>query len=131
LRREKPIGIQIFGTDYTDGFNIQNRKDLVPYHYYATDTTMYLLNNKFEIVHEFNLYEKYKDKILKFFLGDTFDDIIIVTGIWLYILSYDLRLKSRIDLTATSGENNAIMNLDENLSHGLEPIIEWHYDETG
>lgn len=51
LRSDKPIGIQLFGTDYTDGFNIQNRKDLVPYHYYASETTLYLLNNKFDIVH--------------------------------------------------------------------------------
>lgn len=126
LRRDKPIGIQLFGTDYTDGFNIQNRKDLVPYHYYASETTLYLLNNKFDIVHQFDLYEKYEDKILKFFLGDIFDDVIVITGVWMYIFSYDLRLKSRIDLTATSGEDNAIMNLDQNLANGLEQILDWN-----
>lgn len=131
LRGDKPIGLQIFGTDYTDGFNIQNRKDLVPYHYYASETTIYLLNNKFEIVHQFDLYEKYKDKILKFFLGDTFDDVVVITGIWMYIFSYDLRLKSRIDMTATRGEDNAIMNLDENLARGLEKIIDFAYNDDG
>jgi hypothetical protein len=49
------MGIQLFGTDYIDGFNIQNRKDLAPFHYYATDKAIYLLNNKCEIVHSFNL----------------------------------------------------------------------------
>jgi hypothetical protein len=119
----------LFGSDYTDGFNIQNRKDLVPHHYYATENVLYLLNNKFEIVHEFNMKEKFNDKILKFFLGDTFDDVVVVTGIWIYIFSYDLRLKSRIDLTATSGENNAIMNLSENLANGLEKIIDLVYED--
>jgi hypothetical protein len=55
LRRDKRMGIQLFGTDYIDGFNIQNRKDLAPFHYYATDKAIYLLNNKCEIVHSFNL----------------------------------------------------------------------------
>ena len=131
LRSDKKIGLQIFGTDYTDGFNIQNRKDLVPYHYYATDYVIYLCNNKFEIVHQFDMRDKYNDRILKLFLGDVFDDVVVVTGIWLYIFSYDLRLKSRIDLTATSGEDNAIMNLDLNLANGLERIIDLDYGSGG
>jgi hypothetical protein len=53
------MGIQIFGSDYTSGFNIQNRKDLVPYHYYASEECVFLMNNKFEVVHKFDLYEKY------------------------------------------------------------------------
>lgn len=106
------MGIQLFGTDYTDGFNIQNRKDLAPFHYYASETVLYLLNNKFEIVHQFDFGEKYEDIIYKIFLGNTFDDVVVVSGCWLYILSYDLRLKSRIDMTATSNESNAIYNLD-------------------
>lgn len=77
---------------------------------------MYLCNNKFEIVHQFDLWDKYEDTILKLFLGDVFDDVIIVSGIWMYILSYDLRLKSRIDMTATTGKDNAIKDLDKNLS---------------
>jgi hypothetical protein len=59
LQRDKRMGIQIFGTDYRHGFNIQNRKDLAPYQYYATEKVLYLLNNKLEIVHQFDLYEKY------------------------------------------------------------------------
>lgn len=112
LTRKKRIGIQLFGTDYCDGFNIQNRKDLVPFHYYASETVLYLLNNKFEIVHQFDLGEKYDDKIFKLFLGNTFDDVIILSGCWLYILSYDLRLKSRIDMTAVNEESNAIKDIE-------------------
>ena len=124
LRRDKRIGIQLFGSDFKHGFNIQNRKDLVPFHYYATDETVYLCNNKFESVHEFNLYEKYGDKILKLILGDTFDDVIIISGMWMYILSYDLMLKSRIDLTATKTEVGAIKDIEKNLSVGLSPILD-------
>ena len=46
LQRNKRMGIQLFGTDYKNGFNIQNRKDVVPFHYYATDKVLYLCNNK-------------------------------------------------------------------------------------
>lgn len=119
----------MFGTDYTDGFNIQNRKDVVPYHYYASKHVLYLLNNKFEIVHQFDLWSKYEDTILKLFLGDVFDDVVIVSGIWIYILSYDLRLKSRINMTATGEDGNAILDLDTLLSQGLAPILSGEYYE--
>lgn len=102
LNKNKPIGIQLFGNDYTNGFNIQNRKDLVPYHYYATDQTIYLCNNKFDIAHAFNVYQKYGDKILKVILGDTFDDLYIISNIFIYVFSYDLRLKTRINLSKFS-----------------------------
>lgn len=113
LTRKKRMGIQLFGSDYGSGFTIQNRKDLVPFHYYATGNVIYMLNNKFEIIHQFDLWSKYEDTILKFFLGDVFDDVIVVTGMWIYILSYDLRLKNRIDLTASdkNGKANGIKNL--------------------
>ena len=114
LTRKKRMGIQLFGSDYGSGFTIQNRKDLVPFHYYATGNVIYMLNNKFEIIHQFDLWSKYEDTILKFFLGDVFDDVIVVTGMWIYILSYDLRLKNRIDLTASdkNGKANGIKNLE-------------------
>ena len=98
---DKKMGIQIFGTDYTSGFNIQNRKDVAPFHYYVTDEVIYLLNNKFEPVHQFSLYEKYGDYIIKFFMGDVFDDIVVLSGIHLYLFTYDLRLKSKISLVAS------------------------------
>ena len=111
LQGDKRMGVQIFGTDYNNGFNIQNRKDVAPFHYYATNEILYLCNNKFQVVHQFDLYQKYEDYILKLFLGDVFDDVIILSGTWMYILSYDLRLKSRIDLTAVEQENHSIKNL--------------------
>lgn len=99
LQRKKKMGIQLFGTDYTHGFNIQNRKDLVPFHYYATKEIVYLLNNNFEIVHQFDLKEKYEtDEIKKIILGDVFDDFIVVGKDHLYIFSYDLQLKNRIHI---------------------------------
>ena len=113
LNKNKRIGLQLFGSDYTSGFNIQNRKDLAPYHYYATENVVYLFNNKFEEVHKFDLGAKYGDTINKLILGDVFDDVIVITGIWIYIFSYDLRLKSRIDLTANKDDRFAIKNLDQ------------------
>lgn len=112
LNKNKRMGIQLFGNDYTSGFNIQNRKDLAPYHYYATDDIVFLLNNKFEEVHRFDFKSKYEDRIRKLILGDVFDDVIVITGIWIYILSYDLRLKTRIDLTARNTERFAIKGME-------------------
>lgn len=129
LRRDKRMGIQLFGTDYIDGFNIQNRKDLAPFHYYATDKAIYLLNNKCEIVHSFNLRQKYDDTILKMFLGDMFDDVVVITGMWMYIFSYDLRLKSRIDMTASesNGKANGIKDLENISANGVETDISSQY----
>ena len=104
LDRTKKMGIQLFGTDYKHGFNIQNRKDLVPFHYYATNEVIYLLNNKFETVHQFDFSTKYSDeKIQKMILGEVFDDVVIitneyktvnkittVTNVFMNIFTYDL-----------------------------------------
>ena len=134
LNKNKRIGLQLFGCDYTSGFNIQNRKDLVPYHYIATDECIYLMNNKFEIVHSFDLYKTYNDTILKLILGDIFDDIIVISGVWLYIFGYDLRLKTRIKLTARTGERFAIKGLDvlKGLKNGVETkLLNYPYDNVG
>lgn len=134
LNKNKRMGIQLFGSDYTSGFNIQNRKDLAPYHYYASDSIVFLLNNNFDIVHQFDLGVKYGDKINKLILGDVFDDVIVITGIWIYILSYDLRLKSRIDLTANKNERFAIKNLEnvKALKNGQEiRLVNYPYGDVG
>lgn len=133
LQKNKRMGMQIFGTDYKYGFNIQNRKDLVPFQYYSTEKVLYLLNNKLEIVHQFDLYGKYEDTIQKIFLGDVFDDVIVMTGIWMYIFSYDLRLKSRIDMTGTAqSQRCAIKGLDEIISHEYQGVslINYPYNNT-
>lgn len=118
LQRKKRMGIQLFGTDYTHGFNIQNRKDLVPFHYYATKEIAYLLNNKFEIVHQFDLKAKYADdEIKKIILGDVFDDLIIVGIEHLYIFSYDLQLKNRIHI------EDDIYKVAEDVNYFTEDIL--------
>ena len=106
----KKIGLQIFGTDYTSGFNIQNRKDLAPYHYYATGKVIYMLNNAFEIKHSFDLFSKYHDVINKFILGDVFDDIIAISNLYFYIFTYDLSLKSKISYSNIKGINDIIID---------------------
>ena len=127
------MGLQIFGTDYTSGFNIQNRKDLAPYQYYASDKVIYLLNNKLEIVHQFDLFSKYNDYILKVFLGDVFDDVVVLSGTWMYIFSYDLMLRSRIDLTATADEDNGIKDLQAVTKNEIEgtSLLNYPYGNNG
>lgn len=135
INPDKKMGIQLFGTDYTDGFNIQNRKDVTPFHYYADTDSIYLLNNKFEIVHQFSVFDKYGDHIVKFFLGDVFDDVVVLSGIHLYIFAYDLRLKTRISLVATETivedyikdeEGNDVVEIIKNYNseaiYGLEKL---------
>lgn len=97
IEPSKPMGIQLFGTDYCSGFNIQNRKDLSPLHYYCSDTTVYLFDDNAELSRSFKLYEKYKEKINRMVLGDVFDDMVVMTDEALYFLSYDLKVKSRIE----------------------------------
>lgn len=92
----KRIGIQLFGSDYKHGFNIQNRKDLSPFHYYCTNKTVYMLNNNFEIRHSFELFDKYNDNIIKLIIGDVFDDVVIITNLYIYLFAWDLKLKTRV-----------------------------------
>ena len=92
------------------------------------------MNNKFEIVHSFDLYKTYNDTILKLILGDVFDDVIVISGVWLYIFGYDLRLKTRIKLTAKTGERFAIKGLDvlKGLKNGVETkLLNYPYDNEG
>lgn len=106
----KKIGMQLFGTDYSSGLNIQNRKDLAPYHYYATAKVIYILNNAFEVKHSFDLYSKYHDTINKFILGDMFDDVIAISNLHLYIFTYDLSLKSKINYADIKGINDVVID---------------------
>lgn len=133
LSKNKRMGIQLFGCDYTSGFNIQNRKDLVPYHYYSTEECVYLLNNNFQIVHKFDLTKTYGDKIVKVILGDVFDDVIVVSGVWLYILGYDLRLKSKISLTASSDDELDIKGLGvikEFVGNKMTKLLNYPYADS-
>lgn len=110
ITNSKKIGLQIFGTDYTSGLNIQNRKDLAPYHYYATSKVIYLLNNDFQIKHSYDLYSKYHDIINKFILGDLFDDVIVISNLYIYIFTYDLSLKSKISYSDIKGINDVVID---------------------
>lgn len=92
----KKMGIQIFGSDYNTGVNIQNRKDLAPFHYYASEDSIHLLNNKYEIRQSCNIAKKYNTAIRRLIIGAPFDDLYILTNDSLIIMEYDLKLKSRI-----------------------------------
>jgi hypothetical protein len=63
------------------------------------------------------------------FLGDMFDDVVVITGMWMYIFSYDLRLKSRIDMTASesNGKANGIKDLENISANGVETDISSQY----
>ena len=94
----KKMGIQLFGCDYKHGFNIQNRKDLCPFTYYADKNAIYLLNNSFNIANKFDFSEKYNTEIRYAVVGASFDDIYVLSDKSLFIFDYDLRLKNRIEL---------------------------------
>lgn len=120
LDGSKPLGIQLFGTDYKSGLTISNRKDLSPFHYYATDKEIYLLNNKFEIRRKFDLYSKYNDTISKFILGDVFDDVVVISNLYIYIFTYDLKIKSKIDY-------KDILGIEDVLLDNNEPLLGYPY----
>lgn len=101
----KKMGIQLFGYEYNKGFNIQNRKDLVPFLYYSSEESVYFLNNKFEICNQFNVYKSFDDKIKNIIIGEPFDDLYILTDNSLLILEYDLKLKKEINIKNDLIEN--------------------------
>lgn len=103
---QKKMGIQLFGCDYKYGFNIQNRKDLTPFTYYATEECVYLMNNKFHICNEFNIKEKYNEKITYLVTGKVFEDIFIFSNNSLFILDFDLRIKNKINLKSIIDESS-------------------------
>lgn len=127
LAPDKKMGIQIFGCDHNHGFNVQNRKDLAPLHYYATNDEIFLLNDNYVKVRSFNLREKYGEPIIKFILGEQFDDIIIISNSSLYILAYDLKLVSKINFN----END--IHIDEKSKDfaNIGTILQYPFAYTG
>lgn len=92
----KKMGLQLFGSDYNNGINIQNRKDLAPFHYYASVDSVHLLNNKYELRQSCNIKEKYNTDIKRLIIGAPFEDLYVLTSNAIIIMEYDLKLKSRI-----------------------------------
>lgn len=126
LAPDKKMGLQIFGCDHNHGFNVQNRKDLAPLHYYATEDVIYLLNDNYKIVRSFDLKKKYNEPIVKFILSEQFDDIIIISSTSLYILSYDLKLVAKMLF------NSDDVNFDPSSQSftGLDTMIQYPYAFT-
>lgn len=123
INPNKKMGIQLFGCDYKYGFNIQNRKDLCPFTYYADKASIYLLNNSFEIVNQFNLHEKYKVEIKYAVIGAPFDDVYVLSDKSLFIFDYDLRLKNRIEISTILQNGNlsdTISSDDISASHVIQ-----------
>lgn len=107
INPEKKMGIQLFGSDYKYGFNIQNRKDLNPFIYYSSNETVYMLNNTFNICNQLNIFEKYGETITYIVVSGTFEDIYVFTDKSLFILDYDLRLKNKIKIADATGNKAA------------------------
>lgn len=96
INPKQKMGLQLFGSDYKSGCNIQNRKDLAPFHYYASESTVFMLNNKYEIRQSFNIYQTYGVNIKDIIISEPFEDIYIITDDSIFIMEYDLKLKIRI-----------------------------------
>lgn len=122
----KKMGIQLFGMDYKHGFNIQNRKDLSPFSYYASEDTVYMVNNSFIICNQFNVFEAYNEKITYLALPAPFEDIYILSPKSIFIFDYDLRLKNRIAFSDIQ-----IINEDINIDYSkLSDVYVLQYDKN-
>lgn len=106
INPRKKIGIQLFGCDYKYGFNIQNRKDLSPFSYFATKESVYMFNNKFAICNQFDVKEKYNTEIKYLVISAPFDDLYLFTESSIFILDYDLRIKNEILLKTILDNGN-------------------------
>lgn len=116
INPHKKMGLQLFGCDYKFGFNIQNRKDLTPFVYYATEETVYMLNNQMSVANQFNVTEKYEEKITYLLVSAPFDDIYLFSEKSLFIFDYDLRLKNRILLSDIFNNGNIHEENYQNIS---------------
>ena len=126
LAPDKKMGLQIFGCDHNHGFNVQNRKDLAPLHYYATNEEIFLLNDNYKKVRSFNLMKKYNEPIIRFILSEQFDDIVIISTTSLYILSYDLKLVSKI----LFNEDDINIDFKSKSVIGFDTLIQYPYAFT-
>lgn len=108
---KKPIGIQLLGASHDRGLMIKNRQDLAPYHYYATEDCVMMLNNAHEIVHSLSLKELYDERVLKVLMGDMFENVVVVCPMNMYVLSYDLQVKMRVSL---SSDDNSVYGISDN-----------------
>lgn len=106
----KKMGIQLFGMEYKKGFNIQNRKDLTPFTYYATDDSVFMMNNSFNICNQFNIKEKYNENILYIIISAPFDDVYVISENYIFIFDYDLSLKNQILISSLINETNIPFN---------------------
>lgn len=122
LNPAKKLGIQLFGCDYKYGVNIQNRKDLTPFVYYATSDVVYMLNNHFEVRNQLNIKEKYNVEIKYLVISAPFDDLYLFTSDALFILDYDLRLKSEIQLD-TILKNGNLSTIDKSKLYETQILL--------
>lgn len=113
INPRKKMGLQIFGSDYTNGFNIQNRKDLAPFHYYATEKQVYIMNNQYVPRQSINIYSKYGVTIKRVVIGEPFSDIYILTDNSFIIAEYDLKLKAQILYKDIAGLEDIVKGKNE------------------
>ena len=126
----KKMGIQIFGADHNSGVNIQNRKDLAPFHYYASEDSVNLLNNTYNICQSCNIFEKYNIHIKRLIIGEPFEDLYILTDDSIIILEYDLKLKSRILYKDIDGLYDIIIADDDNIGDLLSKYNSVSYNSN-
>ena len=124
----KKLGLQLFGSDYNNGVNIQNRKDLAPFHYYASVDSVHLLNNKYELQQSCNIKEKYNTDIKRLIIGAPFDDIYVLTNDAIIIMEYDLKLKSRILYNNISNLKDIIFADDKSIGKIISEYKPLNYD---
>lgn len=125
---QKSYGIQILGNECDHGLTIQNRKDLAPYHYFFTENSIIMMNNYVEEKHRLNIQEKFpSEKIVDYRLGDMFENILLITEKteavsdytvktqFLYILSFDLKIISRMSYAPKKTTSKKIVETAEKL----------------
>lgn len=108
INPKKSYGIRLLGNDAYEGLTIDNRKDLAPYHYFVTESSVIMLNNRIEAKRELNISAKYPgERIVDYRLGEVLGNLMVVTEKtvevgeykvshqYVYILSFDLKIISR------------------------------------
>lgn len=71
-----------------------------------------MLNNRYEVQHGINITELYGDKVVKLIIGDLFENIVVVSNMHIYILTYDLNLVSKLSFVDEEGASTILYDGD-------------------
>ena len=107
INPEKSYGPCIMSNSVTNGFSITDEDDITPFIYTFNGTVIRLHSTVGQVINTFDIKEYYPNSadICLIAIEKPFKDIIAVTTDSIYLFSFDLLLKKRIEIDFLTKEN--------------------------